>query len=269
MGVASRIGKISADRQDYQVLHEGNNPVFQSMAFSSDGTRAVLVGDSPSHPRELFTWTVGQGAPQRITDSNPWLQEVALAKQEVVPYYSDDDTLIEGMLISPLQRDEEQRVPLIVVAHGGPESHYRNGWLTAYSMPGQVAAGRGFAVFYPNYRGSTGRGVEFTKMHQGDAGGREFDDVLAGVDHLINAGLVDHERVGITGGSYGGFFTAWGATRHSERFAAGVMFVGISDQLSKSGTHRHCARNAVGALADDTVREPITVLGAKPGLVRE
>jgi dipeptidyl aminopeptidase/acylaminoacyl peptidase len=99
-----------------------------------------------------------------------------------------------------------------------------------------VAAARGFATFYPNYRGSTGRGVAFSKLSQGDAGGKEFDDLVDAVDHLVAIGLVDTDRVGVTGGSYGGYDTGWCATRHSERFAAGVMFVGISDRISKLGT---------------------------------
>jgi dipeptidyl aminopeptidase/acylaminoacyl peptidase len=125
---------------------------------------------------------------------------------------------------------------LILVVHGGPEAHYGNGWLTAYSLPGQLAAARGFAVFYPNYRGSTGRGVAFSKSSQGDPAGKEFDDLVDGVDHLVEMGLVDRDRVGITGGSYGGYASAWGATYYSERFAAAVMLVGISDKISKVGT---------------------------------
>jgi dipeptidyl aminopeptidase/acylaminoacyl peptidase len=111
-----------------------------------------------------------------------------------------------------------------------------NGWVTTYSRPGQVAAARGFAVFYPNYRGSTGRGVDFSKLGQADAAGREFDDLVDGVDALIDRGLVAKDKVGITGGSYGGYASAWGATYYSHRFAASVMFVGISDDVSKIGT---------------------------------
>jgi dipeptidyl aminopeptidase/acylaminoacyl peptidase len=123
-----------------------------------------------------------------------------------------------------------------MIVHGGPEAHVSNGWITSYSRPGQVAAARGFAVFYPNYRGSTGRGVEFSKMGQADAAGKEFDDLVDAVDHLVDIGLVDKDKVGITGGSYGGYASAWGATYYSDRFAASVMFVGISDNISKVGT---------------------------------
>jgi dipeptidyl aminopeptidase/acylaminoacyl peptidase len=120
--------------------------------------------------------------------------------------------------------------------HGGPEAHDRNGWVTSYSRPGQIAAAAGFAVFYPNYRGSTGRGVPFSKLGQGDAAGKEFDDLVDAVDHLVALGIADADRVGIAGGSYGGYATAWCGTHFSERFRAGVMFVGISNKLSKGMT---------------------------------
>ncbi len=120
--------------------------------------------------------------------------------------------------------------------HGGPESHYSNGWLTQYSTVGQVGAALGYAVFYPNYRGSTGRGEEFLKSSQADMAGKEFDDVVDGVDYLIEQGIADEDKVGVTGGSYGGYATGWFATRYTDRFAAGVMFVGISNNISKWGT---------------------------------
>jgi dipeptidyl aminopeptidase/acylaminoacyl peptidase len=91
-------------------------------------------------------------------------------------------------------------------------------------------------VFYPNYRGSTGRGVEFSKLGQNDAAGKEFDDVVDAVDALVAAGIADNDRVGVTGGSYGGYATAWLATTYSDRFKAGVMFVGISNKISKGMT---------------------------------
>ncbi|PTB82436.1 S9 family peptidase, partial [Pseudidiomarina aestuarii] len=111
-----------------------------------------------------------------------------------------------------------------------------NGWLDRYASPVKHAAQQGYALFFPNYRGSTGRGVEFSKLGQNDYAGKEFDDLVDGKDHLVEMGLVDSTKVGITGGSYGGFASAWGATALTEHFAASVMFVGISDNISKFGT---------------------------------
>ena len=98
-----------------------------------------------------------------------------------------------------------------------------------------MAAGKGYAVFYPNYRGSTGRGIDFAFSSQAGLAGAEFDDIVDGVDYLIETGIADPDRVGVTGGSYGGYASAWMSTYYSNRFAASVMFVGISDNISMWG----------------------------------
>lgn len=204
------------------------NPNLNYLGVDVAGGNIITVADSWKHPRELFV----NG--KRVTNSNPWLKNRQLAEQKVVTYKARDGLEIEGMLISPM--GVTGPAPTILVVHGGPESHYDNGWLTYYSMPGQVAAAQGYAVFYPNYRGSTGRGVEYAKSSQGDPAGKEFDDLIDAIDYLIAQGVSDKSKIGVTGGSYGGYATAWCSTRYTDRFAAGVMFVGISDKVSKVGT---------------------------------
>lgn len=235
-GVGSRLGSVMHDGTDATVWMDSESQVIDAMSLDGSGTRLALVVESATSPRELWAMSAGDGAPRRLTNSNPWLSDLGLASQEVVRWQARDGLEIEGLLIRPLNAADGAAAPLIVVAHGGPESRYANGWLTSYSNPGQMAAGKGYAVFYPNYRGSTGRGVEYAKADQGDPMGREFEDILDGIDWLVAEGIADGDRVGITGGSYGGYTTAWASTRYSERFAAGVMFVGISNELSKAGT---------------------------------
>ena len=221
---------------DPRVVVEQGGPALRSLDLDRDRRRAALLADTPTHPREAFVWSRGDDAVQRVTDSNPWLDDLRLAKQEVVTYAARDGVRIDGLLIHPLDGVPSGGAPLVLMVHGGPEAHYSDGWLTRYVTPGQALAARGFAVFYPNYRGSTGRGVEFAMAGQGDYAGAEFDDLVDGVAALAERGVVDADRVGITGGSYGGFAAAWGATALSEHFKASVMFVGVSDQISKFGT---------------------------------
>jgi dipeptidyl aminopeptidase/acylaminoacyl peptidase len=234
-GVTSTLGTIGADGANLTRTRSGEGPVVHHVAHADNGLRA-LVADAPQHPAELFVMEDGADDPRRATDHNPWLADVPLAEQEVVTYTARDGLELQGLLIRPMGVADGTRVPLITVVHGGPEAHYDHGWLTDYNDPGQVAAARGYAVFYPNYRGSTGRGEDFATSSQGDLAGAEFDDIVDGVDALIERGLVDQDRVGVTGGSYGGYATGWMATRYTDRFAAGVMFVGISDNISKWGT---------------------------------
>lgn len=230
----TRIAQVRTDHSTPQTQLSDRVASHLSVAPTTQSISFLL--ESPSHPPELHVLTKDLPSPKRLTSSNPWLEEISLAKQEAIPFKARDGLQLEGILIRPLHDDPKKRFPLILVAHGGPESHYSDGWLTSYASPGQAAAARGFAVFYPNYRGSTGRGVEFSKLSQGDPAGKEFDDLIDAVDHLIQLGLVDKGRVGITGGSYGGYASAWGATHFSDRFAASVMFVGISDWISGFGT---------------------------------
>lgn len=228
------IGTIAPDGSSKEVFVRGDAMAIGGMSYGSG--LIAITASTPAHPSELFLIEDG-GSPERKTFHNDWLEEVELGKQEVVTYKTRDGMFdIDGMLIYPVGYEEGTRYPVITVVHGGPEAHYSNGWLTAYSMPGQMAAGKGYAVFYPNYRGSTGRGTEFAYSSQADLSGKEFDDVVDGVDYLISAGIADAERIGVTGGSYGGYASAWMSTYYSDRFAAAVMFVGISNNLSKWGT---------------------------------
>lgn len=234
-GTRTRLAEISVDGSDQRDLVAVDGPIWSSLSTSGRGDLA-MIGHAPAHPAEVFRLGRGARAARRLTDSNPWLAEVTLARQEVVRYAARDGLEIEGILFHPLRRQADERVPLILVVHGGPEAHYSNGWLTGYAQPAQHAVAQGYALFFPNYRASTGRGVEFSKRNHGRPAREEFDDLVDGVDHLIGIGLVDADRVGITGGSYGGYATAWGATWYSERFAAAVMNVGLSDKIAMVGT---------------------------------
>lgn len=231
----SDYGTVNVDGSSLKPIIETKNRNLSDFDRASDGT-VIFNSDSPFHPSELYISQQNADSLERITFSNPWLKDVELGRQEAISWNAEDGLELHGLLIYPLDYTEGKRYPLITVVHGGPESHYNYGWLTDYSDPGQVGAADGYFVFYPNYRGSTGRGEEFAKSSQGDLAGKEFEDIVDGVDHLISEGLVDKDRVGVTGGSYGGYATGWMATRYTDRFAAGVMFVGISNNISKWGT---------------------------------
>lgn len=215
-------------------LIEQGQAIFSRLNSMSDSGQLTLVGHTPAHPPEVFHFNRGELT--RVTDSNPWLAEVRQPRQEVIVHEARDGLTLEGILVYPHDYQEGTPVPVIMNIHGGPEAHVRNGWNDRYSSPTWYAAQQGFATFFPNYRGSTGRGVEFSKLGQNDYAGKEFDDIVDAKEHLVAIGLADPDRVGITGGSYGGYASAWGATKQTEHFAASVMFVGISNNLSKFGT---------------------------------
>ncbi|HSJ24570.1 MAG TPA: S9 family peptidase [Longimicrobiales bacterium] len=235
-GVMSTYGSVAPDGSNLRRLAQREGLAFTAFARAGNG-QAAFSASTPLHPAEVYVLAANQAEPRRMTQNNAWLADVPMGEQRIVRWQPRDNAYeLEGMLVMPVGFAEGTRVPVITMVHGGPEAHYLNGWLTNYSMPGQMAAARGYAVFYPNYRGSTGRGLEFAMSSQADLAGAEFDDIVDGVDHLIRTGVADSARIGVTGGSYGGYATAWMSTYYSDRFAAGVMFVGISNNLSKWGT---------------------------------
>jgi dipeptidyl aminopeptidase/acylaminoacyl peptidase len=142
---------------------------------------------------------------------------------------------VQGFLMMPTEPKKGRKIPLVVIAHGGPTqcNGHRYYYLGAYGT--HLLAANGYAVLLPNPRGSYGRGLRFAEANVGDMGGGDFADIMAGVDHCLASGRFDAKRVFIMGGSYGGFMTAWAVTQ-TDRFRAAIMQWGISDWLSFHGT---------------------------------
>jgi len=234
VGTQSFVASIKTGSNKYKKLVKEGEFIASQLSVSDSDKTLALRGNTAKHPNEVFI--VRSNKATRLTDSNSWLNDKRFAKQETITLKARDGVELDGVLVYPLNYEKGTRYPLIMSVHGGPESHDKDGWVTNYSRPGQMGAARGYAVFYPNYRGSTGKGVDYSKLGQNDYAGKEFDDLVDFKNHLVDMGLVDTKRVGITGGSYGGYASAWGATKLTEHFAASVMFVGVTNQLSKFGT---------------------------------
>ena len=227
-GVESRVSDFDVESRRFADFPGGD---FAFVSAQTAGERLSAVVSGPQHPGELYTFSGGSW--QRRTDSNPWLAQVSLTRQAVHSFRASDGLEIEGILLYPTDFREGVRYPMVIVAHGGPEAHFNNSWLTSYSNWGQLLSRKGYFVWFPNYRASTGRGVAFAKADHGDIMGGEFQDHLDAVDHFVELGWVDRSRVGIGGGSYGGYTAAWAATRHTDHFAAAVSFVPITHVATK------------------------------------
>jgi dipeptidyl aminopeptidase/acylaminoacyl peptidase len=215
-----------------------NQPVVYGSwpSFSRNGKSMAFAANTPRHPNEVFFGEAGNRPARRLTTLNPQLANVRLGEQEIVKWKSTDGWEIEGVLVKPVGYEKGKRYPLVMQPHGGPEAADLNGWYGSYSRWGQMLAGRGYAVFYPNYRGSLGRGPSFAMADQKDLMGKEFEDMVSGIDHLISIGVADPNRVGVGGGSYGGYTSAWAATYGSARFKAAIAWMGISNWISMTGT---------------------------------
>jgi dipeptidyl aminopeptidase/acylaminoacyl peptidase len=227
---------VPARGGEFRRVAGGSAEIFQTASFSSNGRSFAVLASTAAHPAEVFVGDARSGTLRRVTTHNAFLAEVPLGRQETISYTARDGLRIDAVLIHPVGAEPGVRAPLAILPHGGPEGYDMDGWSTRALYPGQLLAGQGYAVFLPNYRASGGRGVAFSKGDHRDLGGREFDDVLDGIDHLHEIGAADRNRVGISGTSYGGYFSAWAGTRHPERFRLAMPFAGISNWMSFTGT---------------------------------
>jgi dipeptidyl aminopeptidase/acylaminoacyl peptidase len=209
-----------------------------TFAESRDGTIA-FVGDSTTRAPELYV-KPARGRAKAITSVNSQWASIPLVAPEFVTYKSFDGVEIEGALLKPqvrLKADSASGAsPFIVLVHGGPTGR----WSDSFEPWGQLLAARGYAVLYPNVRGSTGYGQTFVEMNRGDWGGGDFKDVMAGVDAMIARGVADPNRLGIGGWSYGGYMAAWAVTQ-TNRFKAAVSGAPVIDMASEFGTENGSA----------------------------
>jgi dipeptidyl aminopeptidase/acylaminoacyl peptidase len=149
-------------------------------------------------------------------------------------WQAEDGQEIEGVLMLP-DDGAERPLPLVVFVHGGPTSAWTYDFSPGAMHLGLVLAAEGYAVLLPNIRGSAGRGQEFARANLGDMGGGDLQDILAGIDSLVESGVVARDRVGITGVSYGGFMSAWAPTQ-TDAFAASVAIASVTNWLSFHNT---------------------------------
>ena len=196
----------------------------------------VATPESPGDVHTVRSSTVAQAQrdPVRITTVYEGLAErYRLPRQEAVTWTGADGTEVEGLLFHPLDREEGSRAPLVVQTHGGPTSSDTFGFGSFWDYP-QVLAARGWFVFQPNYRGSTGYGDAFMRDMVGHYFHEAHSDVMAGVDSLVARGLVDGDRMAKMGWSAGGHMTNHIIT-YTGRFAAASSGAGASNWVSMYG----------------------------------
>ena len=204
-------------------------------SYSADGRTVAFAMDSPTSPAEVYATDAAFASPVRLTNTNPQLAGISLGETEVITWKSSDGWSVEGILLKPVGYQPGQRVPLLVDVHGGPTGAHTNGFKASWGNAGHYWAGRGWAVLYPNPRGSTGYGEKFMRGNIKDWGGGDYRDIMTGVDELVRGGLADADRLAITGWSYGGYMTGW-VVSQTGRFKAAMMGAGLVNMESMYGT---------------------------------
>src|ERR1700678_383325 len=199
-----------------------NRPAAEPKPFLPDGSLVLLHEDS-SHPPELYRLAKDNALTQITHNANETLQHAVLPKSQLVTYKSFDGRMISAFVWVPFNLKREGTAAAVVMPHGGPTGQTTD----AFNGRAELLASRGFVVIAPNVRGSTGYGMEFQNANFKDLGGGDLKDEIAGVDFLKATGFVDPKKIGIWGGSYGGFMTLMAIGKTPEVWAAAVDEYGI------------------------------------------
>jgi len=197
----------------------------RGFSINADRLIATLIGE-PDHPNEVFF--LEDDALRQLTHSNKSLLDaVQLAEVENVQFESQDGTEIEGFIFKPADFNPAFKYPTLLRIHGGPVSQYD----FSFNFDAQLFAANGYVVVMVNPRGSSGYGQDFSMGIYQNWGGKDFEDVMAGVDYAIAQGYADPERLGVGGWSYGGILTNYVITK-TDRFKGAVS--GASEVLYRS-----------------------------------
>jgi dipeptidyl aminopeptidase/acylaminoacyl peptidase len=195
------------------------------------GARLAFASSTPTIPGDLFLGPVKGGEERRLTNLNQdFLNEIELASPEQFRFKGADGWDMQGWIVRPVH-SRSQPAPAILEIHGGPMAMYGN----SFFMEFQLLQARGFAIVYSNPRGSTGYGGDFSGAINNDWGGKDYEDIIAGLDYAVSKGWADPDRLGVAGGSYGGYMTNW-AVGHTDRFKAAVTMRCVANMASMFGT---------------------------------
>ncbi|MBD8496980.1 prolyl oligopeptidase family serine peptidase [Paenibacillus arenosi] len=215
----------------YELLTEGPQEVMQ-FAWNKDETSIIMVKADMMQPGALFSFNVDTRKTIQLTHHNDsFLDELELSKPEIFWFETSDGWKVQGWMVPPVGMEKGRKYPTILEIHGGPHGMYASSFMHEF----QLLAAQGYAVIYTNPRGGHGYGQKFVNACRGDYGGRDYQDLMEAVDYAIaNFDYIDEQRLGVTGGSYGGFMTNW-IVGHTDRFVAAVTQRSISNWISFYG----------------------------------
>ncbi|GLC24247.1 S9 family peptidase [Roseisolibacter agri] len=206
---------------------------------SDDGATIALLRSDLRTPPDVHVARVGARgatAPRRLTDHNPQVRTLAIGRTETLRYRGHDGLEVEGLVIYPADFKPGQRYPLVTQVHGGPAGAWLDRFPSNYGSYAHVWTGRGWIVFQPNPRGSTGYGEAFLRANIRDWGNGDYRDIQIGIDSLVARGVADPQRLAQAGWSYGGYMTAWTLTQ-TQRFKAVMVGAGLTNMESMYGTN--------------------------------
>lgn len=210
--------------------------VYQGVSLNHGGTMFAFVRQTADAPPEVFVAGVDNFAPVQISRANADVPKMPLGKTEIIKWKSTDGKEIEGLLTYPVNYQAGTKVPLILNIHGGPAGVFSQTFIGGRGVyPLAAFAARGYAILRPNPRGSSGYGVQFRQANIKDWGVGDYQDLMTGVDKVVEMGVADPQRLGVMGWSYGGYMTSWIITQ-TKRFKAASAGAPVTNLMSFTGT---------------------------------
>jgi dipeptidyl aminopeptidase/acylaminoacyl peptidase len=208
-----------------------------AVALNRSGTHAGMGMQSPDEAVEAYVMDLSALKTVRVSAANTDLPKQPLGETRAIKWKAKDGKDIEGLLTLPVNYDKSKRYPLILNIHGGPSGLFGETFIGASGLyPIASFAGHGWAVLRANPRGSTGYGLAFRSANVNDWGGGDYQDLMSGVDAVIQMGVADPNKLAVMGWSYGGYMTNWVITQ-TNRFKAAATGAGLSNLISMWGTN--------------------------------
>jgi len=196
----------------------------------------AMSTQTPTTPPEVFVAKRPDYSPKQISNVNTEVAKIPTAKTEILRWKSKDGRDIEGLLTYPNNYVAGTKVPLILNIHGGPAGVFNHNFIGGRGVyPIASFAQKGYAILRPNPRGSSGYGTEFRRANIKDWGGMDYEDIMSGVDKVIEMGVADPNRMGVMGWSYGGYMTSTIITK-TKRFKAASAGAPVTNLMSFNGT---------------------------------
>lgn len=209
--------------------------VNSGFSTTPDGMNIAFVHENPRLASEVALLAARIMVPIFLTQLNSPIEQLALGQVEAIKWKSNDGTEIEGLLVYPVGYQTGRRYPLLTYIHGGPEGAYSKSFNASWSAFPQIYAGAGYAVFMPNFRGSSNYGAKFAQSNAKLVGKVDYEDILSGIDDLIKRGIADEGKLAVAGWSYGGYMSGW-IIGHTNRFKCAAYGAGLSNAVSYWGT---------------------------------
>ncbi len=227
----TRIYRVPAEGGEVEAITCGNRAVY-GFSYSRGGKCFAYVVTEPTNIGDVHTSLACGAQETRLTEANKaYLEEVHISTPERITFTASNGVEIEGWILKPYGFKPGVRYPMVLEIHGGP--HVAYGYSLMHEF--QVLTSKGYAVLFTNPQGSQGYGQAFNAATHHDWGGQDYRDLMNAVDYALTLDYIDPERLGVTGGSYGGYMTNW-MIGHTDRFKAAVTQRSTASRYSMFGT---------------------------------